>query len=231
MRDSVSEKIRRETESGYNQIAKKFSETRKYFWSDLLWLADLVKNGDIVLDFGCGNGRLRNLLVDKEIEYVGVDISDELLKEARKKIVFTQENFKKISAGETSLAFSGENFNVIFSIATFHHLPGKKYRQQMAAELYRVLRKEGRLVVTVWNLRQRKYLKYLWRNWWRKLKGKSQLDWSDCYIPFKDNEGNVFWRYHHAFSQRSLKKLFEEVGFRKISVRKVGGNLVLVGKK
>ena len=84
MKQSVVEKNLKQTEVGYDLIAKKFSETRKYFWRSLEFTKQYVKNGDAVLDFGCGNGRLTELFKNREIKYKGVDVSQKLIDYAKK---------------------------------------------------------------------------------------------------------------------------------------------------
>jgi len=69
----------------YEEIAADFDMTRKNcVWPELAKLAELVKDGDRVLDVGCGNGRLLRALTGKSIEYLGVDSSSELIEMARK---------------------------------------------------------------------------------------------------------------------------------------------------
>ena len=51
----------------YNKIAKLFSKTRKFLWYDLEPLVKYTKNGDKILDLGCGNGRLYQLFSDLSI--------------------------------------------------------------------------------------------------------------------------------------------------------------------
>ena len=57
-----------------------------------------------------------------------------------------------------------------------------------------------------------------------------KLDWNDCYINFKDNQGNVFKRYHHAFTKRELKKLFQKAGFKMEKIIN-NRNIIFIGKK
>jgi ubiquinone/menaquinone biosynthesis C-methylase UbiE len=238
MKKKVIEKNLKQTEVGYNLIAKKFSETRKHFWRSLDFIKQYVQDGDAILDFGCGNGRLTELFNDKKINYTGVDTSQKLIDIATKKSLSSfcdkqrgKNQFIKISPTKVSLPFNDENFNSVYSIATFHHLPGKKHRQNVTNELYRITKKEGWVVVTVWNLWQTKYKKQIWRNRFNKIIGRSELDWNDCQITFTDNEGKVFNRYHHAFTGRELERLFRKAGFNIIEIKKVGGNIVLVGQK
>lgn len=229
MKKEIADKILAETESGYDVMADKFSETRKYFWRDLESIKVYAKDGDSVLDFGCGNGRLLKLFSDKKIDYFGADVSEELIKRAKQKYGGSSVSFQKI-ASSGSLPFPDNYFNTAYSIAVFHHLPGKECQEQIARELHRVIKPGGYVVITVWNLWQKKYLKNVLINWRNKLFKRSLLDWNDCYVTFKDNQGEVFRRYHHAFTKREMARLFLRSGFSEESV-KIGKNIVFVGKK
>lgn len=230
MDQETAKKILQETEVGYDLIASKFSETRKHFWRGLEFIGDYAKIGDKILDFGCGNGRLLELFANKKINYYGTDISEKLIQLAKQKYV--DAHFTKTNPSQTSLAFANEFFNTTYSIAVFHHFPSEEYRKKIAQELYRVTKKDGYIIITVWNLWQGRYIKNVLKNWKNKIFDKSDLDWNDCYISFTDNGGNKFQRFHHAFTKRELKNIFSEAGFRvekcKIINRK---NILLVAKK
>lgn len=231
MKKEIAKKILKETESGYDLMAKKFSETRKYFWRGLEFIADFGKKGDKLLDFGCGNGRLLELFSDKRIDYLGVDISEKLIEAAKEKYPEKANSFQKISSS-ASLALPSDSFNAVFSIAVFHHFPSKEYRENVAKELYRVTKKDGHIIITVWNLWQKKYIKNIVKNSFNKLKRGSDLDWNDCYVSFTNNDGKKFQRFHHAFTKRELKSLFKKAGFLVEQCRVVNGrNILLIGKK
>jgi SAM-dependent methyltransferase len=228
-----AKKILFELEAGYDLIADKFSSTRAFMWRDLGFVTDLVKPGDRVLDFGCGNGRLAGFMERVFREYFGVDVSQKLIDMAEKKYNEKNIKFLKIDPLVDKLTFADNSFDIIFSIAVFHHLPGKEYRLRVAKELYRVLRPGGKLVVSVWNLWQRRFWKYHWQELLRKLgkSGKSSLNWGDLKIPFKAGD-KVFERYHHAFGKRELKKLFLKSKFKSGNfVKSKRGNIIFVAEK
>src|SRR3989339_479457 len=68
----------------YDDIADHYSETRKkHLWPELLKLTEKIKDGDRVLDVGCGSGRLLNAFRKKKIIYLGVDASKKLIHNAQ----------------------------------------------------------------------------------------------------------------------------------------------------
>jgi len=257
MKKEIAQKILQETEIGYDTIATKFSQTRKHFWRNLEFLKDYTHPGGRIFDFGCGNGRLLELIGDiQNIEYFGADVSQKLIDIAKERYFATNADFSKISPIQDTLPFEGEFFNAIYSIAVFHHFPSKEYREQMARELYRVTKKDGYVIITVWNLwpaaaslwrgKQKKYFRNILKTWFEKARAFfggstsnreveppcTELDWNDCMISFTDNSGVKFERFHHAFTKRELKKLFESAGFKIEKCEIINGrNIVLVGRK
>lgn len=240
MDNETTNKILQETETGYDLMADKFSETRKFFWRGLEFIGNYAKDGDKILDYGCGNGRLLELFLSKtrfsEIprtefwEYIGADVSQKLIDIASGKYGADNIEFQKISSSG-SLALPDNYFNVVYSIAVFHHFP-KEHAEKIARELFRATKLGGHIIVTVWNLWQRKYLKNILKNWMDKILGRSELNWNDCYITFKNNQDEIFQRYHHAFTKGELKRLFNQAGFKTEKCDLINGkNIIFIGKK
>lgn len=213
----MEKKILFDLEAGYDKIAEKFSQTRNFFWRDFEFLEKYAEEKDYVLDFGCGNGRLAKFLENKKINYFGVDVSQNLINIAKKK--YPEKNFSKINR-QDSLSFNDIFFNKIFAIAVFHHFP-PKVAFFWVKELKRVLARGGTMVITVWNLRQEEYFN-----------SRKKNNCKTLYIPFKDNEGNVFERYHYIYSLEELSKIFSDCGF-KIKEKFIHNkkNLILIVQK
>jgi len=230
MKKETVRKILSELETGYDLIADKFSSTRAFWWRDLKFMKDMVRPGDKILDFGCGNGRLAGFLNEIWSEpafakasagkFVGVDVSQKLIDIAKQKYSSEKTKFIKIDSLSAKLPFENNYFDMVFSIAVFHHFPSEEYALGIVKELHRVLKPGGKIIVTVWNLWQKQYLKY---------HQKSTKNWIDANIPFKSGE-KVFSRYHHPFRMGELKSLFCEAGFKTLKTKE-GWNLLYIGEK
>jgi len=199
------------------------------------FVAEIAKDGDRVLDYGCGNGRLLDVIGKKKIDYSGADVSAELIARARDRFPEYSHKFNRISS-EASLSFPDDFFNVVFSIAVFHHFP-LRHAEKSAKELFRVTAPSGTVVVTAWNLWQKKYRCGIFGP--AAILGKifnagnyRGLGMLDAIIPFKNDDGKVFHRYHRAYTEKELRRVFSKAGF---SVEKcfVSGdkNIVLIAKK
>lgn len=193
MRKKHSSTIREEVKKAYSAIAGEFNQTRKVQWSEFQDFLPFIKKGSKVLDLGCGNGRFYELLKAKHVDYLGVDNNSQLLERAR-------ENFSDASfqlGDMTDLKISDNTFDVIVSIAAFHHLPGRRLRHDAVAEMHRVLKKEGVLIMTVWNLFQWKYFMNLLKSIFSFLIYFGlRYAWNDLWIKWGNHS---IKRYYHAF--------------------------------
>ena len=204
----------------YNTISKHFSETRRGLPKEYHSLAEYVKNGDKVLDIGCGNGRFLYALYNKDVDYCGIDASEEMIELAKFK--FPKAGFLRADA--LDLPFENNSFDKIISMAVLHHIPCGDLRSDFMREARRVLKKDGLLVLTVWNLwNHKKPLILLLKYFVLKIIGRSKLDFKDIYYPWKDQEGNITAdRYVHCFTASELKNLAESARFKIIKVWKNG---------
>lgn len=237
MKYKYAKKLLDEVKIDYNRIAGHFSKTRAYFWPDAKFLLNYIKEGDLVLDLGCGNGRAFRQIKERGAEYIGVDFSEELIKEA--KFIHTEADFRVGNA--LQLPFVDEFFDKIYCFAVLHHIPSKQLRKEFMEEAQRVLKPGGSLILTVWDL---------WSNprakkslfWNRLIKMKFlpffNLDWNDIFYLWKDADGQVLAkRYVHMFKERELIKLVKKSGLEIINsgkIQKTGnenGNIYLVAKK
>jgi SAM-dependent methyltransferase len=209
MEKAVADYILQKMETDYDQIADDFSATRAFPWVEMKNLvAEYVQSGERILDAGCGNGRLYELVKDKPVFYEGIDGSSRLVALAEKKYGrhFAQKN---LIATDT---FSPNSFSLIFCIATFQHIPGADYRQQVLQNFYNWLLPGSYLIMINWNiLVQPKFKPYLQKA--KKLLGGG-LDAGDIMYPWRSQNPEIVYRYYHGFSEKELGDLLTAVGFK-----------------
>ena len=100
--------------------------------------------------------------------------------------------------------FKSNSIDIIFSIAAFHHLYNNKDRNTHLKEIYRVLKPWWLLLMTNWNLFQKKYIKCFFRNFFQK------KSWKDTFVQFKSWPKVLSDRYYHAFTTWELHKLINK---------------------
>ncbi len=147
---------------------------RRKIWDEVFDFIKTVKGR--TLDVGCGNGDVTKLLKNA----VGVDISEGLLEKAREK---SDNEFIKAKCEE--LPFDDEEFDNVLLIAVLHNLK-KGSMEKCLGEIFRVLKKRGRLFLSVWC----------------KGKGIKYVKWG------KEK------RYYYFFKEKELKDLIEKTGFK-----------------
>ena len=224
------------TREDYNRIAKYFSDTRRSTWPEFERFKKMLKPGQNILDWGCGNGRLFLMLRDYDIKYFGVDISIELLKIARK--IFRSQvktgQAKFFSNAKRLKKFPKNYFDLVFCIASFFHLPDEKTRLEQLQQFYHEMKPGGKIIMLLWNLGSD----------WAKIKSKKwkKLGKNDFLIPWKTPSGElVAERYYHHFVPKEIEDLLARAGFKKIKIKFVdrigksdsrgGRNMIVVAEK
>lgn len=226
------------TREDYNRIAEHFSDTRYDKKTTVLeQFKEYLENGQSILDWGCGNGRLLFLLKDFDVTYVGTDQSIELIKIAQDlwKEAIEKGKAQFFCTEEQEKEFSAEYFDLVFLIASFHHLPDEESRKNLLDKIFVEMKSGGKLIMTNWNLES---------DW---AQGKLEKDWeklsnNDFLIPWKNRQGEIIVkRYYHHFTEQELRMLLEKSGFKieklfyyaitSWSDKKGGQNLVAVVSK
>lgn len=118
----------------------------RYDW--ILRMAGKIA-GQKVLDLGCGDGPLSYLLAKKGAQVIGVDNEDLGLKFARENLASKSAegplHCEFVLASAYKLPFADESFDLVVNCEVIEHLAESKL---MLAEIKRVLKKRGRLILT-----------------------------------------------------------------------------------
>lgn len=220
MDKKYAQKLISDVENHYSSVSEKFSRTREFPWTEMNFLFDrYINEKGKALDLGCGNGRFYELIKGK-VNYFGLDNSDELISIAQKK--YPEAVFRK--GNVLDIPFPDNSFDKIFSIAVLHHIPSQKLREVFIKECKRVLKSNGLLVITVWDLwGKSKIKKQIFKNNFLKLIQKSNLDFNDVVLSWH----GISDCYTHCFNFREFKKLVTKQDFKIID----SGTIKIKNKK
>ncbi|TXC92994.1 methyltransferase domain-containing protein [Metabacillus litoralis] len=107
------------------------------FGNDLVDLLD-PKEGEKILDLGCGTGDLAKSLSDKRVKVIGVDKSENMIKQA--KLKYPKIEFNVCDATELTYY---EEFDAVFSNATLHWIKTPKIALEC---IFNSLKQNGRFI-------------------------------------------------------------------------------------
>ena len=203
----------------YQTFAPHFSATRRRIQPGVRKIIDATPSEAKILDFGCGNGELAKELLNRGYlgNYLGLDFSNALLNVAiinvgdAPNIAFDQANFADL-AWDSHLA--SPIFDLIFSFAVFHHLPGKNLRKKTIGKIANHLQPGGRFIHSHWQFLNSKKLRTRIQPWNVIGLNATQVDEGDYLIDWR--RGGYGLRYIHQSSEGELKSLAEETGFQVI---------------
>ncbi len=172
-----------------------------------------------ILDLGCGSGRNFISLKDAGFNGIiyGVDFSEKML-------YFAKENTKKLEikviltkTKVNELPFEDDFFDKAIFIATLHCVETDKERKKALEELYRVLKKDGRAIITCWNKNAKR---------WKNKSKERYVSWD------LGEDGKKVSRYYYLYDQDELIKELENVGFKIVKKnREEARNIVLEVEK
>lgn len=206
MKEEFAKKLLAKLQKDYNAIAQDFARRRSKPWKEAKFLTDLAFEGEKILDVGCGAGQWFEFFKEKKVKYFGVDFSENLIKIAKER--YPEAKFEV--ANLFNLPFEDNFFDKVYAIALFHHIPSQKLRLEGLKEIKRVLKKNGFLILTVWDLLSKKGIKMkILKFALLKIFGRSGLDFKDILVDF----GGIKNCYFHSFTQRELVRLVKKAGF------------------
>lgn len=185
--------------NNYDKFAEKFNQTRQYNWPEFKYFDKYIKDDMHVLDIGCGNGRLYKYLNKwKNIKYKGIDKSKKLIQIAKQNNSNT--DFEVLDMKDINKIKN--KYDIIFFIASFHHLENDKDRLSVLLSAKNLLTKNGYIIMLNWYLYQLRFIKY-------HIKNILRLDFSkNLHIPWRDGNRKIIGnRIYHAFSIKSMARL------------------------
>jgi ubiquinone/menaquinone biosynthesis C-methylase UbiE len=169
----------------YDKIANQFDYTRVRIWGSVRRFLDYLPSNSEILEVGCGNGK--NMLYRKDFNFYGMDVS-------KKQIEICEKKKLNVRQGSmTELPYDSNYFDYIICIATYHHLDNDIDRQKALNEMKRVLKKGGKILITVWAMEQEEDSNFSFNS-------------TDEMVPWKSkDDGNTYLRYYHIYRKGELE--------------------------
>jgi ubiquinone/menaquinone biosynthesis C-methylase UbiE len=107
---------------------------------------DEIKNGSDLLDVGTGSGKMLEILFkEKNVNCVGTDTNEDMLKEAEGKLKNTSAKLHLIPAGE-NLPFENDSFNYVTICSVLFHMKEKEI-DHMLMDSLSVLKDDGKIII------------------------------------------------------------------------------------
>ena len=135
MESELVEKLLRLNQDFYATYAQSFAATRHSVQPGVQRLLPQMMQAEVMLDLGCGNGNLAELLKHKKYDgcYIGFDENDYFLEQARVAVQDAATGsffFKQGSLADFNWVGLVDEVDAICSFATLHHLPGADLHRQ-----------------------------------------------------------------------------------------------------
>lgn len=205
--DEVRE--RAEVRATYDRIADHFAQTREYAWPEVEAFVSGGPPASVALDLGCGNGRHAELLAGHADRVVALDASRAVLETARERAVDRGFEVDLLQADAARLPLRDATVGLAVYVATLHHLPGRAARLASLRELARVLKPEGRALVSAWSTAHDRFD--------REEGFDTTVDWT---LP----GGETVPRFYHIYSPEEFEADVAESGLELLDFEVSSGN-------
>ena len=113
---------------------------------DLPEILSKYVDGREALDIGCGAGRSTRFLNKLGFDAVGVDIAEEMIREAQ--VIDPTGDYRLVPDGDLDF-FADDTFDLVLAAFTFDNIPTGEKKIRMFTELSRVVKATGKIVSLV----------------------------------------------------------------------------------
>jgi len=203
----------------YTEYGRDFSATRGRLQTGVLRAIETMRGDEAILDLGCGNGELARTLSRRGHHglYLGVDFSLPLLNEAERKafdfpVQFMRADLTSGDWNEVTAAAAGNNpYDIVFSFAVLHHIPGVELRLNFVRNVHELLKPDGLFVHSNWQFLNSEKLKARIQSWEGVGLKEADVDANDYLLDWR--RGGHGLRYVHHFDEPELTDLATAGGF------------------
>lgn len=218
MQPEMVEKLLHINQEFYATYAQSFAATRHSVQPGVQRLLPQLMQAEVVLDLGCGNGNLAELLKSEGFcgSYIGIDENAYFLEQAE---TTTQDatsgsyTFREGSLANDAWLDLVDEADAICSFATLHHLPGADLHRQLFSSVSRKLSPNGRFFLSCWQVLGNQRLEKRLVSWNPSGIKDELLGEADLLMDWRADPGKpAKLRYIHHFYPAELRALGESQG-------------------
>lgn len=217
MEPSVVRRLLDLNQEFYARLGAAFAETRSAQQAGLQRLLAYLPTAGGLLDVGCGNARLAEVLdrAGRRLRYVGVDASAPLLAAAQARasaLRCVQATLLRLDITEEGWpsALPVSRYDGIAVLAVLHHLPGWTLRRRLMQTLAGLLAPGGVLAVSTWQFLDSPRLRRRVVPWEAVGLTTADVDPGDYLLDWR--RGGYGLRYCRLIGEAELVALAAEVG-------------------
>ena len=185
----------------YNNISSDFSHTRHSVWNAVKEFLKGLPSQSLLGDIGCGNGK--NMLYRSDLICQGIDYSQQLVG------ICKQRCLDVCYGSILSIPFRDSCLDNTICIAVIHHLRLHEERIKAIRELVRVTRPGGKILISVWALRQDE-------------DSKRKFSTNDVLVPFRvRGDNSVYERFYHVYNDGELEHDINGIGCNEVNIERI----------
>jgi len=217
MNSTIAERLIELNRDFYTRFGASFSATRHRIQPGVRRVLETLNGDENILDLGCGNGWFARELADRQHRgsYLGVDFSLPLLRDADSIPKTFPATFQEVDLAHLSvhdIQPSGtNNWSLITSFATFHHIPSREIRLNILNVVHQLLKPDGLFIHSNWQFLNSEKLKARIQPWDVAAISESDVDANDYLLDWRS--GGAGLRYVHHYDESELQELAETTGF------------------
>lgn len=210
----------------YDLIAESFDSKRRHPWKEVIQFIKQLPSTNRILDLGCGNARHTSVMLERNFEAIGLDISYRILQAAKEnELSLVKDKLTSLINGDARvLPFKNKVFNNVIMIAVLHHFESKDDRLEILREIMRVLTENGTCLISTWLRTHPRFQK-------EDLSEIVKSGKKDILVPWTLPDGKKINRYYYLFDKEELEAIVLHLDFKILNSEISNHNLFLTVKK
>ncbi len=204
----------------YNTIADVWIHLKAKPLEEVIEFCNSTERRGLVLDVGSSNCRNLIPFLNRKFPCIALDFSRSMVRKAKEFLLKRKLSTSFIIADVNSLPFRDRVFDYILCTRVLHHLPNRYLRAGALAEIKRVVKSKGEILLSVY----RRYFPRFFADIFSNLAEK-KFEFGDTYKKWTYH-GRVYKRFFHLFTLEELEKELRNSGFGIRSIFKNKENVI-----